>query len=38
MVWEYFFYFYILQDLIEKKIKTEKYEFLKNGQYNIISL
>lgn len=37
MVWEYFFYFYILQDLIEKK-KTEKYEFLKNGQYNIISL
>lgn len=37
MVWEYFFYFYILQDLIEK-IKTEKYEFLKNGQYNIISL
>lgn len=37
MVWEYFFYFYILQDLIEKN-KTEKYEFLKNGQYNIISL
>lgn len=38
MVWEYFFYFYILQDLIEKIIKTVKYEFLKNGQYNIISL